>query len=132
MKGILKKIEGEWFASIDENTNIDIHPDYRALLDSLEGLGWVNQIKEVNFEIKSENGADFARLAKSPENPLGLQTQCYCGHTDWCDCLPYCDGPLCEDIKNNLRASLIYDGGGSTFLQWLFENYSIAEKKENE
>lgn len=132
MNGILKKIEGEWFASIDEDTNIDMHTDHRALLDSLEELGWINQIKEINFEIKAENGTDFALLTKSPENPNGFQTQCYCGHTDWCDCLPQCEGPFCEDIKNNLKASLIYDSSGSTFLQWLFENYNIAEKKENQ
>ncbi len=131
MKANLKKIEGGWFASIDEDTNIDIHPENISLLDGMDELGWVNLIREINFEVVNENGTDLARLKKSEENPENKTTKCYCGHTDWCDCLPYCSDKACEDIKNNLRASLIYDPKGSTFLQWLMENYTLTEKKEN-
>lgn len=128
MKANLKKIEGKWFASVNEDTNVDIHPENTQLLQSMEDLGWINLVGEVDFETQQIGGEDFARLVKSDENPENLCTKCYCGTTDWCDCLPQYEDEVCNDIKCSLRASLIYDPSGSTFMQWLLENYEMSRK----
>lgn len=43
-------------------------------------------------------------------------------------CDPLSDSKVCEDVKSSIKASLIYDKRGITFVDWLFENYRILRK----
>jgi dephospho-CoA kinase len=45
-----------------------------------------------------------------------------------CVCDPLSDSKVCEEVKSSIKACLIYDKDGVTFVDWLFENYRILQR----
>lgn len=88
MIGKLHKSNDGWVVLFD-NESLPLNPydirtikDQASIFDNIEAR--ILAYPDVHFEIELfwETGIE------KPFNVATLKTKCYCGHTDYCDCIP--------------------------------------------